>query len=64
MVDALARTAAERFRLPTAVTEIIVAAEAVVEHAAGVIGVIGGEGAGGLRDDVELCISDGGLDPI
>jgi hypothetical protein len=37
---------------------------AVIEHASGIVSVFGGRGADGARDDVELCLSQDGLDPL
>lgn len=40
------------------------AGASVVENASGVIAVIGGLGPDSLRDDLELCLPSGGLDPF
>jgi len=40
------------------------AGAALVEHASGVVMVIGGEGATGMLDTVELCMLDAPLDPL
>lgn len=40
------------------------AGASVVEHASGVVAVFGGHDGDGLRDDLELCLAAGGLDPL
>lgn len=40
------------------------AGAALAEHVSGIVLVIGGEGSDRMRDDVEMCMPDTGLDPI
>jgi hypothetical protein len=40
------------------------AGAALVEHASGIVMVIGGEGETGMLHSVELCMPDAPLDPL